>query len=244
MDHTEFKHVRPEGRKAAAFKVLGMVLLCILSLGTVSAETHYRPRLYIGGRAGYSMGRMDFSPSVPQKWAGGPEALVSFRYQEEKIFGLLAEFGFSTRGWSEDFEEAPLNFTRRFTYLRLPLMTHINFGTRRFKFFINLGPEFSYMISESTSANFDYNNITAVPDFPTKPRMTEQMGMKVKNKFDYGIALGLGGEYLLKPRHSVSLEARFYFGLGNVFPSAKTDTFSASRCMSLEFSAGYFFRLK
>lgn len=230
--------------KKTLVKALAALLLCFVICGTAKAETHYQPRLYIGGRAGYSMGRMDFSPSVPQKWAGGPEALVSFRFQEEKIFGLLAEFGFTTRGWSEDFEEAPLNFTRKFTYLRLPLMTHINFGTKRFKFFINLGPEFSYMISESTSANFDYNNIKDVPEFPTKPRMTEQMGMEVKNKFDYGIALGLGGEYLVKPRHSVTLEARFYFGLGNVFPSTKRDTFSASRCMSLEISAGYFFRLK
>ena len=39
-------------------------------------------------------------------------------------------------------------------------------------------------------------------------------------------------------------EARYYFGLGNIFPSSKADTFGGSRNMSLEFSLGYNFRLR
>lgn len=225
------------------------ITLIILSAGLttsrhLSAQTFYQSRVYIGARGGVSMGKMDFSPSVLQKFTPGPQFFVSMRYQEEKIFGLLAELGVVTRGWAEDFEESPLNYKRHLTYITLPVMTHINFGSKRFKCFVNLGPQFSYLLSESTDANFDFTNIAGVENFPDKPRMTEQLTMPVKNKFDYGIALGIGAEYLVTPRHSVLLEARFYYGLGNIYPSAKKDIFSASRNMSLEFSAGYFFRIK
>ncbi|MDE7466964.1 MAG: PorT family protein, partial [Muribaculaceae bacterium] len=63
-------------------------------------------------------------------------------------------------------------------------------------------------------------------------------------KFDYGITGGIGGEFYISPRNSITLEARYYFGLGNLFNSSKSDVFSASRCSTIQFSAGYNFRLK
>ena len=123
-------------------------------------------------------------------------------------------------------------------------MTQIIFGSRRVKCFVNLGPEVSYMIGESITANFDYAHPATSPDWPDRPRQTAQMTMPVKNKFDYGITGGIGCEMYVQPRHSVTLEVRYYFGLGNVFPSSKADTFSASRCTAIEATLGYYFRLK
>ena len=108
---------------------------------------------------------------------------------------------------------------------------------------MNLGPEFNYLLGSSISSNFDYQNVGTVADFPAR-RRTEQLTKDIKNRFDYGIMASVGGEFYIQPRHSVVLEARFYFGLGNIFPSSKADVFSASRNMSLEFTLGYNFRLK
>ena len=80
--------------------------------------------------------------------------------------------------------------------------------------------------------------------WPERPRQTAQLDMAVSNKFDYGIAGGIGGEFYVQPRHSITLEVRYYFGLGNIFPSSKADHFSASRCTSIEATVGYNFRLK
>lgn len=80
-------------------------------------------------------------------------------------------------------------------------------------------------------------------EFP-RNRQTEQLYTDAKNKFDYGICASVGGEFYVQPRHSVLVEARFYYGLGNIYPASKADTFSASRNMSLELTLGYFFRLK
>ena len=68
--------------------------------------------------------------------------------------------------------------------------------------------------------------------------------MEISKKFDYGITAGLGGEYYFTPRHSVYIEARFYYGLGNIFASTKSDEFSSSRSMSIVATLGYNFRLK
>lgn len=221
---------------------VGVVLL--LGAATLSAQTHYQPHIWIGGRAGVSMAKIDLSPSVPQGWLMGSTGAVTFRFSEEKLFGVVAELGWATRGWKENFEEAPLSYSRSLTYINLPIMTQINFGSNRCKCFINLGPEFGYMLTSSISANFDYNDLSSVTTWPERERMKEQLAMPISNKFDYGITAGVGGEFYVVPRHSVSLEVRYYFGLGNVFPSTKADTFSASRCTSLELTLGYNFLLK
>ncbi len=227
-----------------ALRALAVVLLAGASM-SLSAETHYKPKLSIGGRAGMSMAMMSFSPSVKQSWLQGTTGAVTFRYVEEKLFGLIAEVGWSQRGWAENFEEdTPCSYSRSLTYLQVPLLTHIYFGKPRFKCFFNLGPEFAYLIGDHISSNFDYRNPYQVEGFPDKPRMTEQMSMEVKNRFDYGITAGFGVEFYLTPRNSVTLEGRYYFGLGNIYPSAKADTFSASRNSSIEVTVGYNFRLR
>lgn len=228
----------------ACFKAVVPVLLLMTCTSWGSAQTHYMPRISIGGRVGATLSRVDITPSVPQGWAMGTTGAVTFRYSEEKLFGLVAEFGWAQRGWKEDFEESPLSYSRRLTYLTLPVMTQIIFGGRRAKCFVNLGPEVSYMVGESISSNFDYTNPSAAPGWPKTPRQTEQMTMPVKNKFDYGITGSIGGEFYVRPRHSITLEVRYYFGLGNIFPSSKADTFSASRCTSIEATVGYYFRLR
>ena len=51
-------------------------------------------------------------------------------------------------------------------------------------------------------------------------------------------------EMIFRHRHSVLVEGRFYYGLGNIYPASKADTFSASRNMSLEITLGYNFRIR
>lgn len=221
-----------------------LILVVVLAACLVSsAETHYKPHISIGGRAGVSIAQMSFSPSVKQLWNRGTAGAVTFRYTEEKLFGLIAELGWVQRGWKENFEDAPFSYSRSLTYVNLPLLTQIYFGSRRFKAFINLGPQVSYLIGSSIKANFDYEHPGEVSEFP-RNRQTEQLYTDAKNKFDYGICASVGGEFYVQPRHSVLVEARFYYGLGNIYPASKADTFSASRNMSLELTLGYFFRLK
>lgn len=225
--------------------LFSLVCLSLFPALTAVAETHYQPHIWLGARAGATMSRMSFSPSVGQRWLMGSEGSLTFRYSEEKFFGVIAEFGWSQRGWSEDFgEDNPLRYRRSLTYLKLPVLSHIYFGSPRFKGFVNLGPELGFLLKSGTSANFDYTNPASSPHWPSRARRTEQLTAEISNRFDYGIMAGAGVEFYVQPRHSIVLEARFYYGLGNIFPSSKADTFSASRNMNLAFSLGYNFRLR
>ncbi|MCM1517691.1 MAG: PorT family protein [Pseudoflavonifractor sp.] len=234
-------HIHPALRLCLVTVALIVAMLTPL---TSSAQKHYQSNFSIGAKAGATISRMEFSPSVKQSMVTGFIGGLMCRYMEEKHFGVIAELNIEQRGWKENFEGQSFTYERRLTYLQIPLMTHIYFGSRKFKGFVNLGPEIGFMIADGIKSNFDYRHPASVPGFPMANRMTEQMSMEVSNKFDYGISAGLGIEYKPVRRHSVTLEGRFYYGLGNIYPDNKRDTFAASRSMSIMATLAYWFRLK
>ena len=52
--------------------------------------------------------------------------------------------------------------------------------------------------------------------------------MPVEKKFDYGIAAGLGAEWSIRRIGHIILEARYYYGLGNIYGNSKKDFFGKS----------------
>ncbi|MCM1519752.1 MAG: PorT family protein [Lachnoclostridium sp.] len=222
------------------------MLILALTTQMVMAQREYSPNFAIGVKGGMTMSRMSFSPQVEQSFTNGFIMGVTARYTEENHFGLIGEINIEQRGWKENFEEKSdlFNYTRTLTYIQVPLLTHIYFGSEKCRFFVNLGPEFGYMLSSSISANFDPAAISSIPDFPRGYRTNEQLAMPVSSRFDYGISGGLGCELIIKRRNSIFLEGRYYYGLGNIFPASKRDYFSASRGMSIEITLAYMFRLR
>ncbi len=218
--------------------------LFVLTVITATAQTHYEGSISVGGKAGATLSRVNFNPSVQQVMQPGMTAGVMFRYIEEKNFGLIAELNMTQRGWKENFEESNYNYSHRFTYIELPIMTHIFFGNQRVKGFFNLGPELNFMIGNGISSDFDYQNAADLDYFIQDTRHIEQMTLDISNKFDYGICAGAGMEINLNPKHSLLIEGRFYYGLTDVFPNHKTDIFSSSNSMTINLTLGYFYRLK
>lgn len=222
---------------------LTLIITSFLAL-LATAQTHYEGTIAVGVKAGASLSRVNFNPSVEQTMLPGMTAGVMFRYVEEKNFGLIAELNLTQRGWKENFEESDYRYSHRFSYLELPIMTHIFFGNQRVKGFFNLGPELNVMLGNGINSNFSYEEADGLDYFIDDTRHIEQMTMKVNNRFDYGICGGAGMEINLNPKHSLLLEGRFYYGLTDVFPNHKTDIFSSSNSMSITVTLGYFYRLK
>lgn len=220
-----------------------MFLLLMLPL-LLSAQTHYEGQISVGGKAGATLSRVNFNPTVQQTMLPGMTAGVMFRYIEEKNFGLIAELNLAQRGWKENMEESDYNYSHRFTCIELPIMTHIFFGNQRVKGFFNLGPELNVLLGDGISSNFDYENSRTMEYFLNNSRHVEQLTMKVKNRLDYGICAGAGMELNLNAKHSLLLEGRFYYGLTDVFPNHKTDIFSSSNSMTIMVTLGYMYRLK
>lgn len=222
---------------------VSLVIMLVIALSSL-AQTHYESNIAVGGKVGATFSRVNFNPSVQQSVSSGMTAGVMFRYIEEKNFGLIAELNIAQRGWKEAYDDADYSYSHRFTYLEVPILTHIFFGNRHVKGFFNLGPELNVMIADGISSNFDYHNAGLMDYFVQDTRHVEQLSMKVKNRLDYGICGGAGMEVNLNTKHSLLLEGRFYYGLTDVFSSHKTDVFSSSNSMTISVTLGYFYRLK
>lgn len=220
-----------------------VVFLFMLTGMAVFSQTHYNSNVAVGVRGGMDMSQVFFNPSVRQTFNIGMTGGVMVRYMEENHFGLIAELNFVQRGWKENFEGAPYEYKRTLNYVELPVFAHIFFG-RRGKFFFNAGPQVGLYLGEKVSANFNPEDMSTLPDFPIRNRTNTQMLLDVSQKFDYGISAGVGGEFNLNKKNSLNVEARFYYGLGNVFPSKRADTFSASNQMTISATVGYWFRIK
>lgn len=193
----------------------------MISSLTSVAEDHFSGAFSIGAKGGVSLSQTTFSPSVPQKFHSGPMAGIMFRYIEENHFGLIGEVNFEQRGWKENFEEAPYSYSRDLSYIQIPLLAHIYFGSEKAKFFFNAGPEIGFMIAEKTNSNFDINNFSSLEGFPSENRNTEQFAMPIKHKVDYGISAGIGAEWAINRKNSILIEGRFYYGLNNIFGANK-----------------------
>lgn len=222
---------------------IGATMMAASQLNIINAQTHYDANISFGVKGGIGFSQVFFNPSVQQKMAQGITGGLMFRYIEENHFGLIAELNFVQRGWEEDFEEAPYNYKRTLNYVELPVLAHIFFG-RRGRFFFNAGPQVGLYLSDKVKANFNPADMAGLPDFPNTNRMNEQMLLTVHQKFDYGISAGLGGEFNINQKNSLSIEARFYYGLGNVFSAKRTDPYNSSNQMTLSATIGYWFRMK
>lgn len=218
-------------------------LLALFSTSKSYSQTHYSSNVALGVKGGVEFSQVFFNPNVRQKFAPGLTGGLMFRYIEENHFGLIAELNFAQRGWSENFEDAPYNYTRTTNYIELPVLAHIFFG-RRGRFFFNAGPQVGLYLGDKVKSNFDPKDMATLPDFPYRNRMNEQMLLEVKQKIDYGISAGLGAEFNVTKRNSLCVEARFYYGLGNIFSAKRVDTYSASNQWSIGATVGYWFRIK
>ncbi|MDY6293896.1 MAG: porin family protein [Bacteroidales bacterium] len=225
--------------------IILIVVATCLCFATSMAQDFSDHNISVGAKGGLTLSRVNFQPSVPQSMVSGMMFGATVRYIEEKHFGLIAELNLEQRGWRENFK--PLtgySYKRQFTYLQLPLLTHIYFGSERARFFFNAGPEIGVMIGSKISSDFDYQHAADIKDIQNSLRKTEQMLLSIDRKFDYGISAGLGMEINLTRKHAVNLEGRFYYGLNDVFSNHKTDPFSGSSSMSIMVTLGYNYRIK
>lgn len=230
-----------------------------LLLGCTSAYAQigeHRNDFSVGVNGGYLMSSITFTPDVPQKQHGGMTGGLSFRYVCEKYFkticSIYGEVNYSLAGWKEDILDRDNNpvlikgtnealaYSRTINYIQVPVFAHLAWGReeRGLNIFVNLGPQFGYCLSESTTTNFDSSTETENNRVNT---VVAQDTMKVENKFDYGIAVGLGAEYSVPKLGHFLAEVRYYYGLGNIYGSSKRDYFGTSNYGQIVVKLSYLF---
>lgn len=228
--------------------------LFLVALSAHAQVGEYRNDFSVGVNGGYAMSQVGFTPKVNQKWLGGMTGGLSLRYKSEKYFSticsVMAEVNYAQVGWKEDIVDVnnqpvinattgmPEAYSRTLSYVQLPLLAHLAWGreTNGVQFFINLGPQFGWLLSERTKTNFDFVSRN------TKDRVNTvvaQDTMAVEHRFDYGIAAGAGLEYSIPAIGHFMLEARYYYGLGNLYGASKRDYFAKSNLSNVVIKMTY-----
>ncbi len=234
--------------------LLTLVFLLLFAAHAVAQVGEYRNVFSIGVNGGYKLTGVGFSPKVTHKYLPCTAFGLSFRYTSEKYFtalcSLVAEVNWSQMGWAENIltenHEPVLNpvtgeaeeYERHISYVQIPIMAHMAWGreVKGLTFFIEIGPQFGVYLGESTHTNFDSTTMN------TQDRansITAQYDMPVEKKFDYGIVGGLGLEYSHPAVGHFRLEARYYYGLANIYGASKRDYFSKSNQNAIEFKLAY-----
>ena len=223
------------------FLTISIVLL--LSISIKAQIEHPRHILEFGVAGGMNLNKMEFQPTVRQTYLNGMNGGVSLRYTSEKYFSMICaaqvEVNFAQRGWKEDFDDETGNgYSRTLNYLEVPLLAHLSWGKeeRGFQFFVNMGPQFGFFIGEEEK----YTGNWQPQERPIS--INPIYGKVVENKFDYGIAGGLGVE-LKTNAGNFFLEGRYYYGLSDIFGNSKTDDFGRSANQTISIRLGYSIRI-
>lgn len=215
-------------KRKAILPIAGSLLFCCLSF---AQKPKFQQELSLGASFGTTFSRVSFAPTkVQQKMKLGYTGGFTLRWITEKNLGLQAEVNFTQQGWDEKFEDQPhYQYSRTINYIELPVLTHIYFGNKRFRAFINLGPKIGYAFGESTDENL---NGTAPNTENT------QHNMPLEKRFDWGLCGGPGIE-LRTGIGSFLLEGRYYYALGDIFNSHHEDYFSKSSVQTISAKITY-----
>lgn len=215
-------------------------VLALLLVGVAaSAQPRLRqPEMYIGAHAGALASMVYFSPSVegisPLTVPITPNGGLVFRYAGHKVCGLQVEINYMLRGWHEHTTvtetAAAQEYLRRLHYIEVPFLTHLYFGGRHFRGFLNLGPQVGYCIADEAQGPLVE---TSAPQY--RP---------IQNRFDWGLAGGLGVYYRTNRVGLFQLEVRFNYSLGGIFKTSKTDYFSQAGPMDLSLNLAYMWEIK
>lgn len=207
--------------------LIATLLLLLTSAGRTNAQVgEQRHNFALGLNGGINLNSVSFSPTVRQSNLMGITGGLTARYISERYFKMICgaqiEVNFSQHGWDEYYQDYPdLQYTRKMNYVEIPLLAHLAFGKekRGLQFFIHAGPQIGFFLSDSYTQSGPWEDYSSV--------VVEQHDKKVDNKFDYGIAAGLGVE-LKTGAGNFLLEGRYYYALADFYSSTKKDYFSRS----------------
>ncbi|MDR1402309.1 MAG: PorT family protein [Tannerellaceae bacterium] len=188
----------------------------------IHGQSAFKKELSMGGSFGMGVSTVSFVPKIQTKFLLGTHIGFTSRWITENHLGIILEVNYTQQGWDEKFEDKMLQYTRKIDIIEVPFLTHIYFGGKRMRFFINLGPKIGFVMNEKT-----VNNLPGDFEETLDSRYRELHAKPVEKKFAWGIGGGPGVE-LKTGAGNFLLEGRYYYGLGDLFNNRKGDPFPQS----------------
>lgn len=213
------------------------VFLCLINSATAQTSK-LSLRVQVGVAGGVSANKVLFNPAVDQKLLLAPSSGLIVRVNEESTgtlkVGLQAEASYIRLGWEEKFDEKPDNAYRRtFDCVTIPLLTHIKIRQRGLYAFLNLGPQFGFIIAEKT--------VKQGSDFTELQQRRYAQGLH--GRFEWGLAGGPGFGFDASRLGAFELEGRLYYGFHDLLNNRQQDPHGRSSNLTLGVKLNYLFGL-
>ncbi|QUI89468.1 porin family protein [Porphyromonas gingivalis] len=213
------------------------VFLCLINSATAQTSKQSL-RVQVGVAGGVSANKVLFNPVVDQKLLLAPSSGLIVRVNEESTgtlkVGLQAEASYIRLGWEEKFDEKPDNAYRRtFDCVTIPLLTHIKIRQRGLYAFLNLGPQFGFIIAEKT--------VKQGSDFTELQQRRYAQGLH--GRFEWGLAGGPGFGFDAGRLGAFELEGRLYYGFHDLLNNRQQDPHGRSSNLTLGVKLNYLFGL-
>lgn len=213
-----------------------VLALCSLFFIQVKAQPRLRtPEFYLGFHGGVSASTVMFTPKVANMSPitnacvlGGNGGLV-FRYAGHKYCHFQVELNYVHRGWAEKSSSA--YYARSLHYIELPILMNLNFGSKKCRWFFNLGPQIGYCVKDESKG--DYVNASGSMEY-----------QPIDHKFDWGLAAGTGVYFITRKAGIYHLEARFDFSFGGIYGTQPIDYYSMANPMDLSINLGWLMPVK
>lgn len=235
---------KDSGKKAGArlLAALATVMICAPAARAQIGEP--RNDLAVGLNGGYTLNRVMFNPTIPQRLKGSPSFGLTLRYTCEKYFKSLCavqvEVNYANLGWEENIETSSDTYRRNISYIQIPLLARMGWGyeEKGAMFYVVAGPQLGFYLGEKDHRGGLFNDST----LRLRPgQVNQQYDMPVKNHFEYGITAGMGIEVNTRRAGHFLLEGRYYYGLSDIFGNGKSDVFGRSANGTIVIKASYLF---
>ena len=235
-------------------KFVTLLLCYFVTLSALAQIGEHRNDFAIGINGGYQLSNVGFVPRVSQGLLGGFSGGLSMRYVCEKYFNTICsvqgEVNFAQAGWKESIldeadqpvinatTELPEEYSRTINYVQVPIFAHLAWGReqRGAQFFFQVGPQFGYYLSESieTLGGVCTRLIERNTTIPTKK--SQIFSTAADNQTSVEVNVLQGEREMAQYNKSLGrfqLEARYYYGLGNIYGDTKRDYFAKSNLGSI-----------
>jgi hypothetical protein len=199
-------------------KILIILLITGYYLSAFAQQNDYKFELYVGAKGGLTLSQARFYPNVQTSFLQGDTGGLIFRLLSEPHIGFQVEFNYIQKGWQEKpftGQFATTSYFHQLDYISVPIMTHVNIGKKAVRFILNLGPEISFLKSESQGFT-PKGDIT-----PDTKGYQPYYGKNIDTPLDILFTGGIGMEYHFKGGSAISFEGRAYYSLPNLLDTKK-----------------------
>lgn len=198
-------------------KIAIIIIAVFASLSSFAWKAKTDTTVYAGvwGGASYAriMGYTQTTTPLIRKAFG-----LQFTYQPTREITLKTGLGFIPKGFVAEVEYwdiynnsigfFPTNYS--FNYLNVPVTLSYNLGQKKFNIYLSLGLDFDILLKQETYA-----------DLPSESNGIEIVNINAINteqykSFNFGIHLGGGIEYRIKPNIIAFADVKYMHGLNNV----------------------------